>query len=701
MRHAAFFLLALVVATSFVRAAGQAPVSRGTAMTAEDRTARGLLAQQPFVLRGRVVSAGDPAAPMVRVRLLLRRGFTIVQRAITDEEGRFEILMPGSRDLILTATKSGFATATLAVPTTPPAEPLVIRMPRGGVISGTVIDPSGRLVAMSGVRARALAQGSGRGGAPLVTPEAVTNELGEFRLAGLEAGRYVLTAYFSHTHPGRLPPWLATPALVLGTPQPTPEEVTVDVRAAEELTVILKNGEAALSLPDPSPGGVLTGAIVDELGEPIEGLRVQLWTLRVTDGRRTLRIAEASALSDDRGHYRLAPVPPGTYYLGADDPAGVVGDPTMTADTPVLYPGSASPADALAVDLDLPSLVPDLNMVFTPRLYPRVRGTVLDAAGQPNRGRVTLVGAIPGAAAMPARTVSAGVNGEFEFVNVPPGTYVLRAAVSREAGFLDPSPRQGSASQQPAPLAVDRITTVVPEFAVQRLTVGTDDVGPLRLDSRPSHSLHGRVVIEGGLRVALNQFRVSAVAVDPDVAIEPAFLRQVATAVPLKEDGTFALTGLAGAVRLVVNAPAGWWLKSVRGLGARTATDTIEVMGAGDEVTLVVANTAATVRGRVLDDVREPGRIVLLFAADATRRYSRSPYIKTVNPDNTGRFAVMSVPPGDYFVVAVVQDARDQSIGDWWTDPDMLLALVPVATRIRVAEGEELTTDLRLLRVPR
>ena len=104
--------------------------------------------------------------------------------------------------MILTATKSGFATATLAVPTTPPAEPLVIRMPRGGVLSGTVIDPSGRLVAMAGVSARALAPGSGRGAAPLVTPEAVTNELGEFRLAGLEEGRYVLTAaYFSHTNP--------------------------------------------------------------------------------------------------------------------------------------------------------------------------------------------------------------------------------------------------------------------------------------------------------------------------------------------------------------------------------------------------------------------------------------------------------------------------------------------------------------------
>ena len=289
----------------------------------------------------------------------------------------------------------------------------------------------------------------------------------------------------------------------------------------------------------------------------------------------------------------------------------------MTADTPVLYPGSASgPADALAVDLDLPSLVPDLNMVFTPRPYPRVRGTVLDAAGQPNRGRVTLVGAIPGAAAMPARTVSAGANGEFEFVNVPPGTYVLRAIVSRDAGFLDPSPRQGSAIQQSAPLAVGRITTVSPELAAQRLTVGTDDVGPLRLGSSPSHSLNGRVVIEGGLRVPRNQFRVSAVAVDPDVAPEPAFVRQSATA----DDGTFELAGLAGAVRLVVNAPAGWWLKSVRGLGARTATDTIEVMGAGDEVTLVVANTAATVRGRVLDDVREPGRIVLLFAADHARR---------------------------------------------------------------------------------
>ena len=675
--HAAFFL-ALAITTCFVQAAGQV--------------------RQPFVLRGRVVSAGDPAVPMVRVRLLLRSGFTIVQRALTDEEGRFEILMPGSRALILTATKSGFATATLAAPTAPPAEPLVIPMPLGGVITGRVIDPSGQLVASAGVRARPLAPGSGRA-APLVTPETVTNEVGEFRLAGLEEGRYVLTAYFSHTNPGRLPEWLAAPALVLGSPQPTLQEVTVDVRAAKELTVTLNNGEAALTLPDPSQSGVLTGAIVDELGEPIEGLRVRLWTLRMTDGRRTLAIADLSALSDDRGHYRLALVPPGSYYLGVDDPAAVVGDPAMTADTPILYPRGASPADAFAVDLDRPALVSGLNIVFTPRRYPRVRGPVLDAAGQPNRGRVTLIGATPGVAPMPARTVNAGANGEFEFVSVPPGTYVLRTSVYREAGFQDPSPKQGNATQQPTPLAVRGVTAASLEFAAQRLTVGTDDVGPLRLGSSPSHSLNGRVVIEGGLRMARDTFRVSAVAVDPEVAPEPALVGQPAA--PLKEDGTFELTGLAGAVRLVVHAPAGWWLKSVRGLGARTAADAIEAMGAGEEVTLVVANTAATVRGRVLDDVREPGRIVLLFAADEARRYSRSPYIKTVNPDSAGRFAVMSVPPGDYFVAAVVQDMRDQSIGDWWTDPDILLAFVPVASRIKVAEGEEVTTDLRLMRVPR
>src|SRR3954465_10459955 len=66
-----------------------------------------------------------------------------------------------------------------------------------------------------------------------------------------------------------------------------------------------------------TPAGTVTGRIVDELGEPLPGLTVQI--LRSTydqNGKRTLQPA-STAKTNDLGEDPVYYVPPGPYFVSA------------------------------------------------------------------------------------------------------------------------------------------------------------------------------------------------------------------------------------------------------------------------------------------------------------------------------------------------------------------------------------------------
>src|SRR5262249_34045083 len=74
---------------------------------------------------------------------------------------------------------------------------------------------------------------------------------------------------------------------------------------------------------------VVTGAVVDETGEPAVNLTVRAFSKTMAAGRARYA-PSASARTDDRGFYRIAALTPGDYIIGV--PQTQVTTPTASID---------------------------------------------------------------------------------------------------------------------------------------------------------------------------------------------------------------------------------------------------------------------------------------------------------------------------------------------------------------------------------
>ena len=89
-------------------------------------------------------------------------------------------------------------------------------------------------------------------------------------------------------------------------------------------------------------GAVITGRIVDELGDPAEEARVAILRAQNTDGQRRL-VSVGSAETDDLGEFRLFGISPGRYYVSATASNRVAGPPPDTGEPPT-YATTSFPA---------------------------------------------------------------------------------------------------------------------------------------------------------------------------------------------------------------------------------------------------------------------------------------------------------------------------------------------------------------------
>jgi len=421
------------------------------------------------------------------------------------------------------------------------------------------------------------------------------------------------------------------------------------------------------------PLGVVSGRILDDVGEPVEGALVRPAQLRYVNGRRQLVDTGAPRPTDDLGRFRLYGLRPGPYAISAS--VGQIVVTQSSVDLPgfgtTYYPGTSDLQAIQFVRVDPAQEVSAIDFSLLRMRSARVAGHAFDADGDPITGGIAL---------MPSQRSGANTDqqmgaridrrGGFEFRNVPPGDYVLQVVHGRNGKW-----NEG-------------------EFAYRYITVSDTDITDVEMQTNPGSTLAGRIVAEGGDFPKMDGVELSAIPVDIDRSPRLGGPPARANITP---EGQFELAGIAGPRRLqVVRAPTGWMLKSILAHGV-DVTDQVMSFGRDDEsvddIEVVLTNRITQVLGSVsaARGLTPSDVAVLAFAADPTQWYAGTRFRKRITPSSDGSFSLDGLPPGDYFVVAA-EPPRDP--GEW-LNPDTLEKLSRGATRVHLGDGQRVSVTVK------
>ena len=473
--------------------------------------------------------------------------------------------------------------------------------------------------------------------------------------------------------------------------------------------------------------GAIAGSVHDQFGRPLGNAEVDAYTLTFRTGRRALSRVQ-TAVSDDRGEYRLFWLTPGRYFVSARHPdlssspmrmGGIrigggtgsngtigfqsfstTGDNAAAAPFPmgrqtpamkekymvVYYPNTTDETAAAAVDVGPGGEVPAIDFMVAPVPLHHVRGRVVYESTNE---------AAMSARVQPMTTAGVTVDVKLDDFFTPE-----RSAVSVECceGTFDLGLPAGSYTLVASVNNLNTRTTV---------TVGDGDVEGIVLSLARGFNVKGRLTLEGraATPAELNAFRVS-LAMDPPVSgLVP---DSYSTILP---NGSFTVAAGRGDFRVAVtpllNTPGAFrfpamnpptsindlYIKSIR-LGE------FDVLNAGlhltgpvqDTLDIVIGSSMGALEGRVVNRDRQPlPNVTVALVPDHARR-GRVDLMKSTSSDATGRFRVAGVPPGDYLAFAF--DGPDD--GEW-QNPDMLAARETQGTAVRVAAGAAATVELTAL----
>ena len=110
-------------------------------------------------------------------------------------------------------------------------------------------------------------------------------------------------------------------------------------------------------------------------------------------------------------------------------------------------------------------------------------------------------------------------------------------------------------------------------------------------------------------------------------------------------------------------------------------------------VEIELTNRLATVSGLVTDSRGNPATdyTAIVFSQDKEKWTQNTRYQGTGRPDQDGRFKISSLPPGEYYAIAVERIEPGET-----GDPDFLENLRTRASPFSLLEGETRTIDLKL-----
>lgn len=544
------------------------------------------------------------------------------------------------------------------------------------------------------------------------TRSALTNDDGQFLFHKLPAGTYTVrgtrTGHISGTY-GQKQPGKPGTSIVLGEGQQL-KNVTFEI----------------------AKGGVISGSVFDEKNRPSIGTPVRVMRWVIQSGERTLTTA-GTGTTDDRGMYRIYNLSPGDYVVSAvprntaaeiltsadmmnqarveelaarglvntsgitftasiepDGRVAGMADPAQGY-APVFYPGTTQLAGARAIRVGVSEEQLGIDFALQRVALSTVTGQVIVPGGQnPTTVQVRLLQAEGNALGIGQQSVRPSQNGTFTFRSVVPGQYMVFAVatVNEPRGPNTVPAGVGQWESAPQPGMQRRI------WAQSDLFV--DGVSPpvVSLTMRDGVTVSGNLSFVGSAPQPTGTQRVRVSLTPLGQQLQSLGVGNLQTMVDA--GGRFTINGvIPGKYRVTASGAQGWSLKSVVANGLDVLDFPFEIAGDATPPNLSVqfGDRNTDLKG-VLTDAMGAATAdysVVIFPEDQRYWVPYARRMRSTRPATDGKFAFVGLPPGDYRIAAVT----DVETGEW-LDPEFLRQLLPASISVRLAEGQQVTQDIRV-----
>ena len=419
-----------------------------------------------------------------------------------------------------------------------------------------------------------------------------------------------------------------------------------------------------------SPLGAISGRVLDEDGDPIQGAGVQVLKFSYATGKRML-LSVSGTSSNDRGEYRAFGLPPGRYFLLVTQPGAPLSKPLshgmLVADAqdffaPLYYPGVLDFAEATPLVLGEGADTQDVDIRLRRLPVVTLRGRLLSPAANfaDSQLEVTLAPRDGDTASYINRAAATmdRLSGRFEFHNVAPGLYELVASQLYHGQALS------------GRLPIEVTSAAHAEEISLPLSAGSDLTGTVELEGAAPDAFRGT-------HVTLTESEGLALGQQPSAQVETG--------------GAFRFSGVTPGVWEISiwPLPKGAWLKELVFDGREIPTGTIELAGAAPgPLRIALSSGGAQLSGTVVRDGQPSHATVVLVPTAADLRAAAGNY-PSVSTNDQGNFAFSGVRPGSYKLFAF-EDVEPYA----WLDPDFLKSVDSLGQDVTLGEGDAIQRQL-------
>ena len=419
------------------------------------------------------------------------------------------------------------------------------------------------------------------------------------------------------------------------------------------------------------PHGVIAGRVLDEDGEPVQNVQVNVLRRQFFRGKRQL-VPTGGSATDDLGEYRIFGLAPGKYYLSANYRRWNVmmaqdrtpGNAPEEGYAPTYFPGTTDPAGAVAIEVSAGAILGGTDLTLRKIRTVRIRGRVAKATGDglPSRTMLRLMPRHSSFGGFFAQTWTQALRnqgGTFEFRSIAPGAYLVWAQWSDEG--------QGYSVMQP-------------------VDIGNNNLDDVTVLLSPGVELKGQVRSEGPGDVNLGSL---------SIRLEPKeMFQRGGQGAQVNDDGTLAIQNVS-ADHYWVNVyglPPAFYLKSVRMGDADSLESGLDTsQGAAGTLEITISGNGGQIEGSAADSKQKPATgAVVSLVPDAPRR-ERLILFKTVMTDTMGHFSITGIAPGEYKLFAWEQTE------DGYQDPEFLKPYENQGQAVTIREGSRETAQLKVM----